>query len=128
MIVNINPLIRDGIPKTPVEIADRVNEVSFNSALMSELRAINFVKKLHVEERLTNRGMKNPLVHMILDDVLMNNLSARSKVMPAPGLLERMKSAGQSSADAFLEQHADALNKRDTVDLAELFRGSGIVG
>ena len=128
VIVNINPLIRDAVPKTPVEISDRVNEVSFNSSLMSELRAVNFVKKLHGEDRLRNRSMKNPLIHMILDDTLMNDLTARSKVMPAPGLLARMKEAGRVAADAFLDQHADALNERDTVDLPALFQGSGIVG
>lgn len=128
VIVNINPLMRDGIPKTPVEISDRVNEVSFNSALMSELRAINFVKRLHGEKRLQDRAMKNPLVHMIMDDTLMNDLNARSKVMPAPGLLGRMKEAGQVAADSFITEHADALNSQDTVDLAGLFTGSGIVG
>lgn len=128
VIVNINPLMRESLPKTPVDISDRVNEVSFNSALMSELRAINFVKKLNAEARLQDRGMKEPLVHMILDDALMNDLNARSKVMPAPGLLKRMKEAGQAAADAFLEEHADALNIQDTVDLSVLLRGSGIVG
>ncbi len=128
VIVNINPLIREGLPKTPVDISDRVNEVSFNSSLMSELRAVNFVKKLHDEDRLHNRAMKDPLIHMILDDALMNDLNARSKVMPAPGLLARMKEAGRAAADAFLDQHADALNERDTVDLPALFRGSGIIG
>ena len=57
--------------------------------------------------------MKNPLIHMILDDVLMNDLNARSKMMPAPGLLARMKTAGQTAADSFLAEHADALNRRD---------------
>ncbi|MCF3974765.1 patatin-like phospholipase family protein [Paracoccus salsus] len=128
MIVHINPLIRDGVPKSPVEITDRENEISFNSALMSELRAINFVKRLHAEERLHNRAMKNPLIHMILDDLLMNDLNARSKVMPAPGLLARMKKAGQVAADRFLNDHADALNVQDSVDLSELLRGSGVVG
>lgn len=128
VIVNINPLMRDGVPKSPAEIADRINEISFNSSLMSELRAINFVKKLHREERLHNRGMKDPLIHMILDDTLMNDLTARSKLLPAPGMLARMKAAGQAAADSFLDQHADALNVQDTVDLSELFRGSGIVG
>ncbi|WCR09434.1 patatin-like phospholipase family protein [Paracoccus stylophorae] len=128
VIVNINPLMRDGVPRTPVEISDRVNEVSFNSSLMAELRAINFVKRLHAEQRLTSRGMKNPLIHMILDDTLMNDLNARSKMMPAPGLMARMKEAGQVSADTFLNDHADALNVQDTVDLSELFRGSGVVG
>lgn len=127
VIVNINPLIRDGLPKTPSEISDRVNEVSFNSSLMAELRSINFVKRLFAEERLHNRTMKNPLIHMILDDTLMNDLTARSKVLPDPGLLHRMKTAGQVSADAFIEKHADALNEKDTVDLAALFTGAGII-
>ncbi|WP_207102380.1 patatin-like phospholipase family protein [Paracoccus shandongensis] len=128
VIVNINPLLRDGIPRTPVEIADRVNEISFNASLMADLRAINFVKRLFAEDRLQNRPMKNPLVHMILDDVLMNDLNARSKLTPAPGLLARMKLAGQVAADTFLRDHADALNTRDTVDLPALFAGSGIIG
>ncbi|WP_347138944.1 patatin-like phospholipase family protein [Paracoccus sp. SSK6] len=128
VIVNINPLLREGLPRTPVEIADRVNEVSFNASLMADLRAINFVKKLFAEGHLQDRAMKNPLVHMILDDVLMNDLTARSKLMPAPGLLARMKLAGQTAADSFLRDHADALNTRDTVDLPALFAGSGIVG
>lgn len=128
VIVNINPLMREGLPRTPVEISDRVNEVSFNAALMSDLRAVNFVKRLYAEGRLQNRPMKNPLIHMILDDTLMNDLGARSKLTPAPGVLGRMKRAGQAAADAFLNDHADALNNRDTVDLAALFTGSGIIG
>lgn len=121
VIVNINPLMRNQLPRTPAEISDRVNEVSFNSSLLADLRAINFVKKLHAEERLNERAMKNPLIHMILDDMLMNDLSARSKVMPEPGMLLRMKQAGQVAADSFLQEHADALNNRDTVDLSALF-------
>lgn len=128
VIVNINPLTRDAVPQTPAQISDRVNEVSFNSALMSELRAINFVKRLFAEDRLQNRAMKNPLIHMILDDVLMNDLNARSKLLPEPGLLLRMKQAGQASADRFLTDHADALNNQDTVDLRLLLDGSGVVG
>ncbi|MDP0929131.1 patatin-like phospholipase family protein [Paracoccus onubensis] len=126
VIVNINPMIRDCLPKTPVEITDRMNEISFNSALMSELRAINFVKRLHSEGRLTDKRMKNPLIHMILDDMLMNDLTARSKTMPEPGLLVRMKEAGRMAADSFLENHADDLNNRDTVDLAALFAGVSV--
>lgn len=121
VIVNINPMQRDEIPRSPAAIQDRINEVSFNSSLLRELRAINFVKKLFDEKRLDNRPMKNVLVHMILDDVLMTDLSARSKMMPAPGLMTRMRDAGQVAADNFLTEHADALNNQDTVDLAALF-------
>lgn len=121
VIVNINPLNRDEIPKTPVAIQDRVNEISFNAALLGELRAINFVKELFAEQRLKDRPMKNVLVHMILDDLLMNDLSARSKIMPEPGLIARMSDAGRKAADRFLRRHADKLNHQDSVDLSALF-------
>jgi NTE family protein len=128
VVVNINPLMRDRVPRTPVEIADRVNEISFNTSLMAQIRMIAFIKELESEDGLRKRALKVPLVHMILDDTLMNDLSARSKVMPPPGLLLRMKQAGRNAADSFLEQHADALNVQDSVDLEGLFAGSGIVG
>ena len=112
---------RPALPKTPAAIVDRVNEISFNTALLSELRAINFVKRLHDEGRLQGKVMKNVLMHMILDDTLMNDLTARTKILPDPGLLQRMFEAGRIAADAFLDQHADDLNHRDSVDFTSLF-------
>ena len=121
VLVNINPWRREALPKTPAAIVDRVNEISFNTALLSELRAINFVKRLHDEGRLQGKVMKNVLMHMILDDTLMNDLTARTKILPDPGLLQRMFEAGRIAADAFLDQHADDLNHRDSVDFTSLF-------
>lgn len=128
VVVNINPMIRNQVPKTPVDIADRINEISFNNSLMAQIRMLAFIKELESEDGLRKRAMKVPLLHMILDDTLMNDLSARSKVMPSPGLLLRMKQAGRQAADSFLEQHADNLNVQDTVDFEELFAGAGVVG
>lgn len=121
VIVALNPLVRCVLPRTPVEISDRVNEISFNSSLMSQLRAINFVKELFAENRLSDKSMKNVLIHMIDDDALMTDLNARSKMMPKPGLLAQMKAAGQSAADRFLEDHAAKLNETDSFDLTALF-------
>lgn len=122
VIVNINPMRREEVPHSPAAIADRVNEVSFNAALLSELRAINFVKRLHNEGRLHGgRVMKNVLVHMIMDDTLMNDLSARSKIMPDPGMLDLMFSAGQTAAHQFIENHADDIGQRDSTDLSSIF-------
>lgn len=121
VIVNINPMLRDVLPKSPVEIQDRINEVSFNAALLSELRAVNFVKKLHAEDRLTGRAMKNPLIHMVLDDFLMNKLTAGTKLVPEPGLLHVLRDAGYAAAERFMQYHAQNLGHRDSVDLARLF-------
>lgn len=121
VIVNINPMLRDVLPRSPTEIQDRINEISFNASLLRELRAINFVKRLHDEERLTGRPMKNPLIHMIMDDFLMNSLSAGTKIVPEPGLLHVLREAGHAAADRFLHEHGADLGTRDTVDLPRLF-------
>jgi len=64
--------------------------------------------------------MKDVLVHMVSDDALMNDLSVATKVMPNPLLLARLKAAGRAATDAFLSAHKDDLNKRSTVDLAQM--------
>ena len=120
VIVNINPMLRDMVPRTPGEIQDRVNEISFNASLLRELRAINFVKKLHEENRLTGRPMKNVLVHMIMDDFTMTSLSAATKIVPEPGLVDVLREAGHRAADRFMREDGDNLGRRDSVDLAGL--------
>ena len=66
-IVQINPLERAEVPKTAVEILDRVNEISFNSTLMREMRAIAFVTKLIDQGGLKVKGYKRINVHLIED-------------------------------------------------------------
>jgi NTE family protein len=46
IVVHINPLVRDKLPETAPEIFNRMNEISFNSSLMREMRAIAFVSRL----------------------------------------------------------------------------------
>ena len=46
VIVHINPLERAKLPTTATEIINRINEISFNSSLMREMRAIAFVTEL----------------------------------------------------------------------------------
>ena len=121
VIVTINPTERDILPRTPVEIQDRINEISFNSSLQRELRAIQFVKRLSEEGRLTGRNMKEPLLHMIFDDELMTSLGSRSKMLPPPGLVARMFDAGRAAAQGFVDGSLADLGERDTVDLPALY-------
>lgn len=117
VIVNINPLERDELPITPQQIDNRVNEISFNSSLLRELRAIAFVQRLIASDRLSEGSMKNVLVHMIADDTLMRELSVTTKMVPNPILLATLKEAGRAAADGFLTAHRQALGKTSSVDL-----------
>ncbi|WP_439154688.1 patatin-like phospholipase family protein [Yoonia sp.] len=121
LIVNINPLHRETLPVDSQSILNRINEISFNSSLLRELRAIEFVKRLIHDKAITDGSMKNVLVHMVADDGLMNDLNVATKTVPAPVVLARLKEAGEAAADTFLAAHKDDLNTRSTVDLAGMF-------
>jgi NTE family protein len=117
IVVSINPLVRSVVPETPLEIQNRINEISFNSSLLGELRAIAFVKRLIAEGRMERGRMKDLRVHMIADDVLMNELSATTKLAPTSQLLERLKAAGRAAAAAFLADAAAKVGHEPTVNL-----------
>nr|WP_247742400.1 MULTISPECIES: patatin-like phospholipase family protein [unclassified Ruegeria] len=121
VIVNINPLERDEVPKTPQQIQNRVNEISFNSSLFRELRAISFVQRLLAEGKLQAGEMSRVLVHMIADDDLMNDLSVATKTVPNSVILHKLKEAGRKAADRFLADHKDDLGQKSTVNLPEMF-------
>ena len=68
MIVQINPLYRETIPATAREIMDRVNEISFNSSLMREMRAIAFVSRLVEQGKPDRRHYKRMNIHLLEAD------------------------------------------------------------
>lgn len=121
VVVNINPLERDAVPVTPQDILNRINEISFNSSLFRELRAIQFVRSLIADGRVKRGSMKDVLVHMIADDALMTELSVATKLMPQPVVLHRLKQAGRAAASEFLEAHRNDLGTRPSVDLPAMF-------
>ena len=121
VIVNINPLERADVPRSTQEIQNRINEISFNSSLLRELRAIRFVQRLLDQGAIAEGAMKRVHVHMIADDVLMGEMSVATKAVPTPRLLERLKEAGRVAAGTFLEAHKADLNRRGTSDLEAMF-------
>ncbi|MFB2531809.1 patatin-like phospholipase family protein [Paracoccus sp. p4-l81] len=121
VVVNINPMSRDAIPKSPAAIADRINEISFNSSLLRELRALQFMKGMIAQGKIKDMTLKAINLHMIMDDALMNDLSARSKILPGPGMLGRMKAAGQDAADRWLSECSSCIGVRDSYDLEPIF-------
>jgi NTE family protein len=109
------------VPKSGTDIHNRINEISFNSSLFRELRAIQFVHDLIADGRVERGTMRDVLVHMIADDDLMRDLGVATKLVPSPVILSRLKTAGRAAADAFLQGHRADLNIRGTVDLEEMF-------
>ncbi len=121
LIVNINPLERPDIPTSPQDIQNRINEISFNSSLLRELRAIDFVQRLLDQGTMQTGTMKRLFVHMIADDDLMQRLSVASKIVPQIKVMLDLKAAGQAAADRFLHDHGDKIGNSGSVDLRAMF-------
>ena len=121
LVVNINPLERPELPVTARDIQNRINEISFNTSLFRELRAIDFVQRLLEGGKVPEGAMKTVLVHMVSDDRLMRQLSVATKTVANPIVIHQLRRAGHAAADAFLRDHRDALGVRSTVDLRAMF-------
>ncbi len=121
MIVHINPTVREELPKTARDIENRINEISFNSSLFRELRAIEFVQRLIHKGRIEKGEMKDLNIHSVADDATMVSLGVTTKLTPTPGLLAQLKYAGQTAADTFLSEHGGDLGKRSSCDLRAMF-------
>ncbi len=121
VIVQINPIERDGIPKTAREILDRMNEISFNSSLMREMRAVAFVTRLIDEGLLDDKRYKRVLVHMIEDETEMQALGFSSKLMADWSFLTYLRDLGRQAATRWLEQNFDRIGSESTLDIAGKF-------
>ena len=120
LVVSINPMRRDEVPESPLDIQNRINEISFNASLLGEMRAINFVRRLIAEGRMEKGKMKAVNLHMIADDGVMNEFSAASKQSPTPYMLERLKDAGRAAAGRFLQNGGSKIGEDASVDLRGL--------
>jgi NTE family protein len=122
LIVSINPLERRSTPQTQNEIMNRINEITFNSSLIAEYRAIDFVTRLIDQGRLPRgRGpgeYRRINVHRIALDSAFKSLTADSKLDSDFAFFEMLRNGGQRAAHDFLNQHFDDLGVRGTVDLA----------
>jgi NTE family protein len=128
VIVQINPLIRDGTPRSAAEIMDRLNEITFNSALRGEMRAIAFVKKLIEDDHVHGKGLdrlKNIHVHMIGDEEHMRQLGSASKFNADFDFLKALKELGRVRTAAWLDTTYGALGRHSSIDIAEMFLGNG---
>lgn len=126
VLVHVNPLTREKVPETASEIANRLNEISFNSALLGELRAIGFVKKLLKQEWLKPEYrdyLKNIRIHSIRSDRALDDLRVASKYNVELDFLEELKQRGRVIAHEWIEQNFDALGERSSVDIRELYDG-----
>jgi NTE family protein len=121
VIVQINPLGCDRVPTTATEIMNRVNEISFNSSLMREMRAISFVTDLVDAGKIDSNTYKRINVHWIEAEQQMKGLGVSSKLNASMDFLLHLKAIGREVAAAWIAANFDAIGHRSTIDIKEKF-------
>lgn len=124
MIIQVNPLVREDIPKTPYEIQNRLNEITFNASLHKELRSIGFLWELIKHEGIERSAYREATLHRIHAEKQMARLSVSSKMNAEKKFLDYLFDMGRSSAEAWIKEHYDDLGKRSTWFPKEIFEES----
>jgi NTE family protein len=116
ILVQINPRERTDRPRSAGEILNRLNEISFNSPLMKELRMIALLRQ--VADPGTGEGARwaQMRTHRIMTDML-TQCGASSKLNAEWDFVTMLRRDGRRAASEFLDASADDLGKRSTADL-----------
>lgn len=121
LLVAVNPVERQGTPRSAREILDRMNEVSFNAALLKELRMIALLRQVADPGSSEGRKWAQMRIHLIASDVLAG-LGASSKFNAEWDFLCILRDAGRRAAEAFLSADSRNIGRRSSIDLDVLLK------
>ncbi|MEO1328846.1 MAG: patatin-like phospholipase family protein [Pseudomonadota bacterium] len=124
-IVQINPVHREGVPKRARDILNRVNEITFNSALTHEIRAIEHVSQLVRAGELDPTRHRDMRLHMIDARKRMRPLDASSKLNTEWSFLTHLFQIGREAAADWLDANYEAIGVRPTLNVVEMFADIG---
>jgi NTE family protein len=116
LLIAVNPVEREGTPRSAREILDRLNEVSFNATLLKELRMIALLRQVAdvgTGEGAMWAGMR---IHLVASATV-DKLGASSKFNAEWAFLSMLRDEGRRCADAFLATHGTNIGRNSTLNL-----------
>ena len=116
ILVQINPRERLNTPRTAGDILDRLNEISFNSPLMKELRMIALLRQAADPGHGEGARWAGMRTHRIMTDKLAE-FGASSKLNAEWEFLAMLKQEGRKSAGDFLTSCGANLGTKSSADL-----------
>jgi NTE family protein len=130
LIVQINPIVRRKLPTSTREIMSRVSEITLNSSLLAELRAIEFVNRLIDQGRVPRGTGKNEYrrinVHRIVLEGLGERFASATKLRNDYESFQLLRKLGQRAARRFLDVHYGSIGVESSIDLkAEVYSERG---
>ena len=118
VLVQINPVEREELPKNAADIMNRLNEITFNAALIAEMRAIDFVKRLLAEGKLDATRYKDVLMHRIDGGEALEAFHASTKVATDSKLIHSLRDLGIQCAKRWLGKYRKQIGVECSVNIA----------
>jgi NTE family protein len=115
IMIHITPADRPGVPTTSPSIMNRMQEISFNTSLIREMRTIAYVTTLIDAGKVD--GGKRVLVHLIEAEDLIRKLSWSSRLNGDWNFLTYLYQMGRARAEKWLNANFDRIGTESTVDL-----------
>jgi NTE family protein len=115
ILIPINPIERPGTPRSARDILDRVNEISFNSSALKELKMLALLRRVAGGAGGEVANWARMRMHVVRNDIMVD-LGASSKLNAEWAFLEMLRDEGRKAAERFLEAHGEAIGKRSTLD------------
>lgn len=116
IIVQVNPTYRKELPRFAMDISDRLNEVTFNSNLMREIRSYLDVTRMIEKGYINDPRIERAYFHIIPISHELSHLGVRSKLDTSWALLQRFFNAGRKEAEMWLDKHFEDIGHRSTLD------------
>jgi len=117
IIVQINPIEREDVPRTPEGIADRVNEITLNASLMGELEVVDFAARLVRSGLLRSETYQLPRFHRIGGAGALERYNSLTKFDVSWRFLQELRDLGREDAQAWLAVNFDAIGVESTLDI-----------
>ena len=117
LVVQINPLMRSTTPTSNEEILNRINEITFNSSLSSEIRVVELLSELLTKGELksTSGNYRPTRLHRINFGGT-KTPDAGSKFNNDFDFFETLHKSGRRAARRFLDAHFDDIGVRSTIE------------
>jgi NTE family protein len=119
LLIQVNPIEREGTPRSAPEILNRLNEVSFNATLLKELRMIAILRQAANPGNTEGAKWAEMRIHRISSEIMID-LGYSSKMNAEWVFLSMLKDEGRRAAELFLDAHGDDLGRRSSLDLDAL--------
>jgi NTE family protein len=124
MIVQIDSLTADDVPRSVRQIDTRRSQIMFNAPLMRELEALGYMGRMAGAGK-AGAGGKDGLgarvrdlhLHLLDGGAAMRVLDGQTKQRADWSFVSDLKDIGRKAATAWLKAHGDDLGERSTLEL-----------